>query len=97
MFGGKCTDGRDLMAEFKAAGYTYASNFSEFDKNGTSTTKVIGLFKKDHMNYYDLDRDYPRKQSLAQMTTKSIDLLRQEEWFLSDGRGRSYRSRVACH
>ncbi|MFJ2989352.1 alkaline phosphatase [Collimonas sp. NPDC087041] len=74
----KRTDGRDLVAEFKAAGYTYASNFSEFDKIGTSTAKVVGLFNKDHMTY-DLDRDAAKEPSLAQMTAKSIDLLNNKK------------------
>ncbi|AMP01745.1 sulfatase family protein [Collimonas arenae] len=74
----KRTDGRDLVAEFKAAGYTYASNFSEFDKIGTSTAKVVGLFNKDHMTY-DLDRDAGKEPSLAQMTAKSIDLLNNKK------------------
>ena len=74
----KRSDSRDLVAEFKAAGYTYAGNFAEFDKIGTATPKVVGLFNKDHMTY-DLDRDAAKEPSLAQMTGKSIDLLNSKK------------------
>ena len=74
----KRSDSCDLLAEFKAVGYTYASNFTEFDKIGNATPKVVGLFDKDHMTY-DLDRDAAKEPSLAQMTGKSIDLLNSKK------------------
>ncbi|AIY43597.1 Alkaline phosphatase [Collimonas arenae] len=74
----KRSDSRDLVAEFKAAGYTYAANFADFDKISNSATKVVGLFNKDHMTY-DLDRDATKEPSLAQMTGKSIDLLNSKK------------------
>lgn len=76
--GGARTDSRDLTAEFKAKGYTYVKNNTEFKTvAAASTSKLVGLFNSSHMNY-DLDRlddstiDEP---SLADMTTKAIDIL----------------------
>lgn len=74
----KRSDSRDLVAEFKAAGYAYAANFADFDKLSSSAPKVVGLFNKDHMTY-DLDRDAAKEPSLAQMTSKSIDLLNSKK------------------
>ncbi|PFH09113.1 alkaline phosphatase [Collimonas sp. PA-H2] len=74
----KRSDSRDLVAEFKAAGYAYAANFADFDKLSNTAPKVVGLFNKDHMTY-DLDRDAAKEPSLAQMTAKSIDLLNSKK------------------
>ena len=74
---GKRTDGRDLIAEFKANGYTYANTGSSLAAvDGTTTTKLVGLFNASHMEY-ELDRvkkniDEP---SLTAMTLKAIDVL----------------------
>ncbi|MEY4751536.1 MAG: hypothetical protein RIQ60_3750 [Pseudomonadota bacterium] len=73
--GGRRTDGRDLTAELKAKGYTYVANKTEFDAAAVaSTTKLVGLFTSSHMSY-DIDRDPTVEPSLAEMTTKAIDLL----------------------
>jgi len=75
--GGKRTDGANLIDDMKAQGYTYVSKGSELKNvDVTGTTKLLGLFNKDHMNY-DLDRvknniDEP---SLAMMTEKAIKML----------------------
>ena len=76
--GSKRSDGRDLTAEFQAKGYTYVKSNTELKTvSASSTNKLLGLFNADHMNY-DLDRledstiDEP---SLADMTTKAIDIL----------------------
>ena len=71
--GGKRTDGRDLTAEFKTKGYTYVKNKTEFDAASTSG-KLVGLFTSSHMSY-DLDRDATLEPSLAEMTSKAIDVL----------------------
>ena len=72
---GKRTDSRDLTAEFKAQGYTYVKNKTEFDAaSAASTGKLVGLFTSSHMSY-DIDRDPAVEPSLAEMTSKSIDLL----------------------
>ncbi|SMC25705.1 alkaline phosphatase [Andreprevotia lacus DSM 23236] len=75
--GGKRTDGRNLINEMKAQGYTYASTGTELKAvDGKATNKLFALFTNDHMDY-ELDRvkkslDQP---SLADMTLKSIDVL----------------------
>jgi len=75
--GGRRADGRDLTAEFKAAGYTYVESRTALDAiNPVTTTKLAGLFHLDHMDY-ELDRknkglDQP---SLADMTGKAIEVL----------------------
>lgn len=74
--GSKRTDTRDLVAEMRAAGYQYASNKSEFDAITTSASKLLGLFTSSHMSY-DLDRDPTLEPSLAEMTSKAIDVLKK--------------------
>jgi len=75
--GGKRPDGRDLTAEFVTAGYTYVETRSALNAlNPATTTKLVGLFHMDHMDY-ELDRknkalDQP---SLAEMTAKAIEVL----------------------
>lgn len=73
--GGKRTDGRDLTVELKAKGYTYVTNKTQLDAaSAASTTKLVGLFTNSHMSY-DIDRDPAVEPSLAEMTTKAIDIL----------------------
>jgi alkaline phosphatase len=73
--GGKRSDGRDLIAEFKAKDYAFASSAAEFNAINVATTKrMVGLFTSSHMSY-DLDRDPGKEPSLADMTTKAMDVL----------------------
>jgi len=73
--GGKRADGRDLIAELKAKSYAYAANAAEFAAiDGSKTDKLAGLFTSSHMSY-DLDRDPAKEPSLADMTTKAMDVL----------------------
>ena len=70
-------DKRDLVAELQAKGYSAVSDLASF--NAASTDKrMIGLFdqalSQGHMSY-ELDRDPAKEPSLAQMTTKTIDIL----------------------
>ena len=72
-------DGRDLVAEMKAKGYTFVSDLASFNAAPTAAgTKVLGLYdfakSEGHMSY-ELDRDPAKEPSLADMTTKSIDIL----------------------
>lgn len=74
------TDSRDLVAEFKTAGYKFVANKVEFDAASTSEKKLVGLFTGSHMSY-DLDRlltpdTLAKEPSLAQMTSKAIDMLK---------------------
>jgi len=76
---GKRTDGRDLVAEMKTNGYSYANTGTSLAAiDGKTTTKLFGLFNASHMEY-ELDRvkqniDEP---SLTAMTLKAIDVLGQ--------------------
>ncbi len=73
--GGKRTDSRDLVAEMKAKGYSYASNKAELDAIDPKTaTKLLGLFNSSHMNY-DLVRN--GEPSLAEMAVKAIKTLQK--------------------
>jgi alkaline phosphatase len=73
--GGKRSDGRDLIAEMKAKNYAYASTGTELAAiDGTKTDRLFGLFTSSHMSY-DLDRDPAKEPSLAEMTTKAMDVL----------------------
>jgi len=75
--GGKRTDSRDLIAEMKAKGYSYASNKTELDAiNPKAATKLLGLFNASHMNY-DLVRAGTNEPSLADMTVKAIQTLQK--------------------
>jgi alkaline phosphatase len=77
--GGKRADGRNLIDEFKAKNYAVASNATEFNAiNGTTTKRLVGLFTSSHMSY-DLDRDPAKEPSLADMTTKAMDILGQND------------------
>jgi len=73
--GGKRADGRDLIAEMKVMSYVYASNAAELSAiDASKTGRLLGLFNTGHMNY-DLDRDPAKEPSLAEMTTKAMDVL----------------------
>ncbi|MBV1776721.1 alkaline phosphatase [Burkholderiaceae bacterium DAT-1] len=73
--GGKRADGRDLVAEFKAKNYAFASNATELAAiDAAKTNKLVGLFTSSHMSY-DLDRDPAKEPSLADMTGKALDVL----------------------
>jgi len=73
--GGKRSDGRNLIAEMKAKQYAYASNVSEFKAiDASKTDRLLGLFTSSHMSY-ELDRDAAKEPSLAEMTTKAMDVL----------------------
>ena len=70
-------DGRNLVAELQAKGYNAATDFASFSAAG-SDKPLIGLFDQalaeGHMSY-ELDRNPALEPSIAQMTTKAIDIL----------------------
>ena len=87
-------DGRDLVAELQAKGYTFVNDLAGFNAAPTAAgTKLIGLYDfaktEGHMSY-ELDRDPAKEPSLAEMTTKSIDILskRDKGYFLMVEGGR---------
>ena len=72
-------DGRDLVAEMQARGYTFVNDLPSLTAAPVvAGTKLIGLYDQalaqGHMSY-DADRDATKEPSLAQMTTKAIDVL----------------------
>lgn len=73
--GGKRSDGRDLLAELAARGYRQASDTAQLNAlDGRSPQPAIGLFARADMSF-DRVRDPAREPSLAEMTTKAIDIL----------------------
>jgi alkaline phosphatase len=83
---GSRTDGRDLRNEYKAAGYTYVWNQSGFDALSSSTTPVLGLFERGHMEYeFDRPTDQGGEPSIVEMTVKAIQLLQGESRRGNDG------------
>ena len=73
--GGKRSDGRDLIAELKAKSYTIANTGADFKAvDAAKTDRLFGVFTSSHMSY-DLDRDASKEPSLAEMTTKAMDVL----------------------
>lgn len=87
-------DGRDLVAELQAKGYTFVNDLASFNAAPTvAGSKVIGLYDfakaEGHMSY-ELDRDPAKEPSLAEMTTKSMDILskRDKGYFLMVEGGR---------
>jgi alkaline phosphatase len=75
----KFQDGRNLFTELAANGYKVAKTKDEFDALDPSmTTKFIGVFSPKSHLAYELDRvkvSPAAQPSLAEMTTKAIDIL----------------------
>ena len=72
-------DGRDLVAELQGKGYTFVNDLASLNAAPSAAgTKLIGLYdfalSQGHMSY-ELDRDPAKEPSLAQMTTKALDIL----------------------
>ena len=73
--GGGRPDSLDLIAQAETDGYHVALNREGF---GALEVPALALFTPDHMAY-EIDRDSTREPSLAEMTTKAIDLLASDE------------------
>lgn len=80
---GARADGRNLIAEWQAKynDSAYVWNKAQFDAVDLSTTKrLFGLFEGSHMQYEaDRPKDAGGEPSLAEMTTKSIEMLSQND------------------
>ncbi len=76
--GGKRTDGQDLTALLQKAGYTYVTTGTALQAVDVGTSKLVGLFNLDHLNY-ELDRVKKKldEPSLADMTEKAIKVLQK--------------------
>lgn len=73
---------RDLIADWQAKHNdgTYVWNQEGFDALGADTTHVLGLFNGSHMQYEaDRETDAGGEPSIAQMTTKAIEILEKNE------------------
>jgi alkaline phosphatase len=75
-------DGRDLLAEMAAKGYTVAATRTDM-ANAPLNKKFIGLYSaKSHLQY-ELDRtttaEGATQPSLAEMTVKAMDILSQNQ------------------
>lgn len=77
-WGGKRTDGEDLLKVLQKRGYTFVDNRD--DMLDLVEGPVWGMFDDSHMQP-DIDRQYfaPHEPSLAEMTAKAIELLSQDE------------------
>lgn len=75
-------DGRNLTAEWltKYPNAAFAWNKAQFDAINPSTTRhLLGLFERSHMEYeHDRATDTGGEPSLSDMTSKAIDMLKQE-------------------
>lgn len=72
-------DKEDMAAILKSRGYTIVGNTAELE--GFSGKKLVGVFGKTDAHTalsYDLDRDPVREPSLAQMTSKAIEILSRQ-------------------
>ncbi len=73
--GGRRTDGRDLIAELKRAGYVYVRTAAEAE-SARGAAKLLGVFADSHMAFEsDRGDDEP---SLAAMTALAIDMLKRD-------------------
>lgn len=76
---GERLDKRDLPQEWtkKYKDSAYVWNKEQFDKVDVTKTKhLLGLFEPSHMKYeFDRQKDTTEEPSLAEMATKSVDLL----------------------
>jgi alkaline phosphatase len=70
--GGKRKDGRDLLAEARQAGYIVVGTASELQQAGGA--KILGLFNMGNMAY-EIDRAKTAEPSLAEMTSKTLEVL----------------------
>ncbi len=71
--GGIRPDGRDLLAEMAADGYTVVRDLAGF--RALNTTPAIALLQLEQLAY-EVDRDPAEEPSLAEMTEKAISLLK---------------------
>lgn len=79
-------DGRNLRAEYQAAGYNYVWNKTGFDALSPSSLPVLGLFESGHMEYeFDRPSDLGGEPSIKDMTVKAIQLMQAASQRGSDG------------
>ena len=72
--GGRREDGRDLIAELQAMGYHRADDRDAL--MAADSLPLVALFTSSHMAF-EMDRNPSAEPSLAEMTTKALQLLEQ--------------------
>lgn len=77
-WGGKRTDGENLMNVLKERGVTFVD--SKAGMGAAKSSKIWGLFDDSHMDP-DMDRDdlHPTQHSISEMTAKAIEVLSNDE------------------
>lgn len=73
--GGKRSDGRDLIAAFRAKGYTVASDVASL--KAARGTRLLGLFADEDMDF-ELDRDAAREPLTADMARAALAVLERD-------------------
>ena len=73
--GGKRKDGQDVIAAFRARGYTVARTPAELA--AASGPKLLALFSEDDMDF-EIDRDPAREPTTAEMATAALKALAQQ-------------------
>ncbi|MFP4518387.1 MAG: alkaline phosphatase [Oceanicaulis sp.] len=76
--GGQRQDGRDLTAEWEAAGGVFVENAAEFRALDVDGPRALGLFARSHLSY-EHDRDEAEEPSVAEMTEFAINRLSADE------------------
>ncbi len=78
---GERSDGRDLIAEFQSKfGADFVWNKAQFDAfdPASNPKRLLGLFERSHMEFeHDRAADTGKEPSLAEMTSKAIDVLKR--------------------
>ena len=69
---GKRKDGRNLIDEARASGYTVVGDAQEL--RAAKGPKILGLFNMGNMSY-EIDRAPTQEPSLAEMTAKTLEVL----------------------
>ena len=73
--GGKRTDGKDVIAAFRAKGWQVVRNTAELQSAGGP--KLLGLFADDDMDY-EIDRDAAKEPTTAEMAAAALKALAQD-------------------
>lgn len=73
--GGKRKDGQDVIAAFRARGYSVARNPVELA--AASGARLLALFSEDDMDF-EIDRDPAREPTTAEMATAALKALAQQ-------------------
>jgi alkaline phosphatase len=75
----KRDDNRNLLVEFGDKGYAVVYNDSALMAlDANFSDKVLGLFDNDHVKY-DLEREGSGEPSVAEMTTKALEILSKDK------------------